>query len=207
MNINYWKEVHKIKFPNSNDSSSMPWDTNRHDINLETGLKFLNLEQGEVLELGCGVGNDASYLSNLGFNVDAIDINPYFINKAKKKNLNVNFICGNVFENLPQKKYDLIYDRGFLHNVPHVYYSNIFNLLKSRLNDKGYLILITGHPAPEKDLTPIPTPTPYYEIILGFKDLFNIKMIKEINFELNENFGVREGIIYILKPLNINKLC
>ena len=198
MDIEYWKNVHKMNFEGSN---KMPWEIGEYDINLEKSLKFINLKSGSVLELGCGVGEDSIFLSNFGFEVDGIDINENFINIAKEKNKNVNFICGDVYKDIPNKTYDLIFDRGFLHNVPYKNYYNTFKLINSVLSDKGYFVLITGQPNPNIPNTMVPNPTPYDKVVLGFKDFFDIKLIREINFKLNEDFKDSLGIIYILKKI------
>lgn len=198
MSLEHWKNIQSLV-----SYETMPWDIGRQDSNLEKALKFLKINKGKVLEIGCGVGNDALYLDKIGLDVDAIDINPHFINLAKEKTSNVNFICGDVFKDIPNTTYNLIYDRGFLHNIEYSSFTSVFRYLHSKLSSKGNYILITGHPDAKFIKNERPNPTPYYEIILGFRDLFNIKLIEEIELELNKDWNPNPlGVIYVLEKID-----
>ena len=49
-----------------------------------------------ILDLGCGAGNNAVYLSKLGFNVTGIDLSDSMLAIAKNKKSNAKFIQGDV---------------------------------------------------------------------------------------------------------------
>lgn len=53
-------------------------------------------KDSRVLDLGCGAGNNAVYLSKLGFNVTGIDLSESMITIAKNKKSNAKFIQGDV---------------------------------------------------------------------------------------------------------------
>ena len=198
----YWKNIHERKFISKNNSNNLPWDIEQPDPNLKWIIDFINLSNKNILEVGCGSGNDAIYLSNNGFEVDAIDLHPISIDKAKSKSTQVNFICGDVFYDLPSNKtYDLIYDRGFIHNLNFSSFPTIFDFFYSKLNSQGLIVVMTGHPHFRKLKTTLPTPVPYYEMILGFRDMFNIKLIKEVPFLQNEDYEDGVGMVYILEKI------
>ena len=201
--IDFWKEAHTIQYPNKKNSKNLPWDIGKPDLNLVWVLNEYEFQKGNALELGCGLGSDAVYLDNIGFEVDAIDINEKFINFAHTKKSNVNFICGDVFHDLPNKKYDLIFDRGFLHNINYDLYPKIFNLLKSKLSKGGKIVAITGHPYPHPSSYVTPNPTPIHEIVLSVRGIFQPILIKEIDWELNEDYDDNLGMLYVLKHLNV----
>ncbi len=96
-----------------------PWDIARPQ------KEFIRLAEdgeisGRVLDVGCGTGENALYLANLGFEVWGIDAAPTAIKKAKekarKRGINVNFL---VFEALKlqslQTKFDTVIDCGLFH--------------------------------------------------------------------------------------------
>ena len=199
---NFWKEAHTVQYPNKRNSKNLPWDIGRPDFNLLKILKEFNIQKGQVLELGCGLGSDAVYLSSVGFDVDAIDINKEFINFAKSKNSNVNFICGDVFKDIPNKKYDFIYDRGFLHTIDINLYPETFKLLRSKLLKNGILVIITGHPYPLPSPYTTPNLTPIHDVILGVREILQPNLIKEIIWELNEDYDNNLGMMYVFTHIN-----
>ena len=58
-------------------------------------LRYVEKESA-ILDLGCGAGNNAVYLSNLGYNVTGIDASDNMLAIAKSKKSNAKFIHGDV---------------------------------------------------------------------------------------------------------------
>ncbi len=58
-------------------------------------LKYLGQESA-ILDLGCGAGNNAVYLSNLGYNVTGIDTSDNMLAIAQSKKSNAKFIQGDI---------------------------------------------------------------------------------------------------------------
>jgi SAM-dependent methyltransferase len=103
------------------ESGDLPWDTGRHDRNLEELLKEQAICPCQVLELGCGTGTNALWLATQGFDVTAVDISSRAISAARQKtavsHLDVKFLEIDVHEtSLPGGPYDLVFDRGCFHS-------------------------------------------------------------------------------------------
>jgi len=63
----------------------------------------------KILDIGCGTGTHASYMSKLGYYVTGIDLSPEMISHAIGKNIpNANFIIGNAVDFFIEKKIDII---------------------------------------------------------------------------------------------------
>jgi SAM-dependent methyltransferase len=76
-----------------------------------------------TIDLGCGTGNCAIYLSDRGFDVTGIDFSPTAIKiaqeSAKKKGAKCTFIISDILSNLDQVKgtFDFAYDWEVLHHI------------------------------------------------------------------------------------------
>ncbi|AVI51423.1 SAM-dependent methyltransferase [Pukyongia salina] len=73
--------------------------------------KFQDLETKSILDLGCGTGNHANLLSELGYTVDGVDIAPEMIERAKQKfseNNGLNFYLGDITKFNNEKQYDAV---------------------------------------------------------------------------------------------------
>jgi SAM-dependent methyltransferase len=79
----------------------------------------------KVLELGCGNGRNSNYLSDRGFEVEAIDFSETAIAMARENSLKTNnsakYYCRSIFDfDYPRDIYDFIYDSGCFHHIaPH----------------------------------------------------------------------------------------
>ena len=108
-----------MNFFNSVYKGIPPWDIGRPQ------KEFIRLAEdgeisGRVLDVGCGTGENALYLAELGFEVWGIDAAPYAIKKAKekakKRSLTVNYLVFNALKlHLLQNKFDTIIDCGLFH--------------------------------------------------------------------------------------------
>ncbi len=75
------------------------------------------LGRGRVLELGCGTGADAIYLTREGFEVTAIDSSPTAIERARARaeheGVLPRFVLADLFEfTKDAEPFDLVYDAG-----------------------------------------------------------------------------------------------
>lgn len=208
MNDNtYWKNVYKgkVKFASKNNSDVIPWEIKTYDPNLKQFLDSANLNTGTLLELGCGSGYDSIYLADRGFDVTAIDVSEDVIESSKTlhQNSKVNFITLDFFEGMLDKKFDVIYDRGFLHN-----YKNrlpeIFEKLNTLLTNDGKLIIITGSPCQPLIDSCMPPPVFLGEIEYYSSNFFKIILAKEVPFITDADFENCLGYMFVLEKINPN---
>lgn len=99
------------------DSLAPTW-REEHTVCQDTICRLLEdmpLRAGNrVLDVACGAGVLGACLRNMGLRVDAIDISPLMIEKAKKNRANdgINFIVADFYEYQSDEKYDgiLVFD-------------------------------------------------------------------------------------------------
>lgn len=117
------------------------WVTNAPDDTLVNYFK--NNKPITVLEIGCGSGDNANFMSEQGCTVDAIDISDFAIQSARTLSANVNFICDDFIKtNKFNRKYDFIFDRGFFHGVTNK--TLALSKISSLLNPDGKWLSLIG---------------------------------------------------------------
>jgi len=97
-----------------------------------------------TLDLGCGNGYYAFFLSNKGFKVTGIDISKKIIAVTKKSytNNNLKFKQLDVFSlHLLENNYDFVYDIGLFHNILPERRKEFVNILSFKLNKNGKFLL------------------------------------------------------------------
>jgi len=129
----------------------IPFFVNAPDENLVEYFNTKQISPGKVLELGCGPGRNAIYLSGLGFEVDAIDISEGAVRwareRALKAGVDVNFAAGSIFRHsFELNAYDLVYDAGCLHHIPPHRRSSYLDLVVNVLKPEGLLGLVCFTP-------------------------------------------------------------
>ncbi|MGL5829253.1 MAG: class I SAM-dependent methyltransferase, partial [Angustibacter sp.] len=111
--------------------------------------------QGHVLDLGCGLGDNALYLASAGLRVTGVDISDVAIEfgreKAERLQLDIDFQVADVFT-LPNSgvKYDTILDSAFFHTLPEDDTAQYLTLLRGLSRPGTRLHLFTF----AKELTP-----------------------------------------------------
>ena len=209
MVFNQWWNEDVFKKGQFHPTAGLPWEIGHHDKNIE---EVLDCQSGSVLELGCGSGNDAIWFAKKGFNVTAVDISEKEINLAKEKSKgisNINYIIDDIHSFSTEEKFDIIYDRGCIHNNQDMVGDRSLQILFSKLHhmlkDDGKIIILAGNSNHERDSSWHPYTASYpsavyiWTIEVSSQDLFFIKLIKEIIFEQNEGYEDHFGWLFILE--------
>ena len=203
----YWKNVYrgKVKFASKNNSDVIPWEIKTVDPNLKQFLDSIDLNTGKLLELGSGSGYDSVYLADHGFDVTAIDVSEDVIELSKKIHVNskVNFVAADFFQDITDKKFDIIYDRGFLHNYKNRL-QEIFEKLNTLLTDNGKIIIITGSPCQPIIDSCMPPPIFLGEMEYYSSKFFKIILAKEVPFITDIDFENCLGYMFVLEKINPN---
>lgn len=111
----------KTRFENYYREGCMPWVHTKPDFNLVEMVRNWPVKPCKTLEIGCGTGTDAIWLTEQGFNVTAIDAVDLPIKLAKEKielgDLKCNFHVKDFFnDEIPGGPFQLIFDRGYFHS-------------------------------------------------------------------------------------------
>ncbi|MFH1236006.1 MAG: class I SAM-dependent methyltransferase [Parcubacteria group bacterium] len=105
-------------------------------------------QHARCLDLGCGKGNDALFLAQQGFRVDAIDISADVVqrvrNAAEEKRIaeELNVKQADVASHrVPEGTYDVIICRNVLHFLPKTKALSVLKNLQHALKPSGFLII------------------------------------------------------------------
>jgi len=119
-------------------------------------------QNAEILEIGCGEGQNAIYLMKNGYNISATDVSEQAIvwckKEAERNNLNTNnFFVLDALDNNLTNKYDLIYTISTLHMlVLDEDRTNFLKFIYEHLKDDGVAIIsIMGDGINERNNTDI----------------------------------------------------
>jgi SAM-dependent methyltransferase len=101
---------------------STPWDIGKPDFNLVQTVTTLPIPPCEALEIGCGTGDNAIWLSQHGFQVVGLDASEIAIEKAKEKAANAGvscsfFVLDILKSHVEGAPFGFAFDRGCFHAV------------------------------------------------------------------------------------------
>jgi SAM-dependent methyltransferase len=170
------------------DMSLIPWaDLNPNPNLIEWFKELENIKKiarsKECLVVGCGLGNDAEYLSDCGFVVDAFDISQTAIELCKEKfpNSKVNYFSDDLTKPLLSKQYDFVFEAYTLQVLPADLRKTAMANLGKFVRPKGQLLLICRARDKKEDKGDMPWPLTKQEInkfrfdfhLLKFEDYFD----------------------------------
>ncbi len=169
-------------------TGELPWDTDRHDKNLEQTLKDFGINAGRAFDLGCGTGSNAVWLAQQGFSVIGSDISPTAIERANQRaesaGLDVTFETGDfLIDDVATGPFNLVFDRGCFHSFDEPQDQVLFvQRVADRLADGGLWISLMGSTdGPDRDVGPprrsaawiTSTVEPLFEIVSLRSTLFD----------------------------------
>ena len=169
----------KEKFIKHYEKGYMPWVHSKPDFNLVETVKDWKIKPCKTLEVGCGIGTDAIWLAEQGFEITAIDVSPLAIEMAKenagKSGVTSQFMVKDFLndrlENVP---FDFVFDRGYFHSFKtNLRRKKIAKKIADYLSDEGmWLSLIGSCDSPPRETGPpmrsakniVNAVEPYFEI-------------------------------------------
>ena len=126
----------KEKWQNQHDTKEAPWDYDEFDVDFKKELLSLSSNNKTVIDLGCGNGSQAHYIEKIGYDVTATDV----VNVLKYDIKN--FIIDDALNSKLTKKYDIIIDRGLIHNLFHLKNRNkYFEMIGNITHEESYILL------------------------------------------------------------------
>jgi SAM-dependent methyltransferase len=122
--------------------NKIPWNFETPPNDLVELVDAGKVKPCRTVDVGCGTGNYAIYLTSRGFEVTGIDISPTAINiakeNAKKKGIKCNFLVADVLDDLfkVKEEFDFAFEWELLHHVfpeqRREYVENVYELLNPR---------------------------------------------------------------------------
>ena len=126
-----WEKQYKEK--------SAPWNYDGFDEDLKKflGDTFWHSRILNIIDLGCGNGSQVYHMEKCGFNVTGTDV----VN-ALEYDIG-DFIIDDALDSKLNKKYDLILDRGLIHNLFHLKKKRhkYFEMIGNIIHDESYILL------------------------------------------------------------------
>jgi len=166
-----WEKQYKEK--------SAPWNYDGFDEDFRKFLGSKFYKDFTVIDLGCGNGSQAHHIEKLGFRVTGTDV----VN-ALEYDIE-NFIIDDALDSKLNKKYDLILDRGLIHNLFHLKKKRhkYFEMIGNITHDESYILLKVLSPY-EARFNPATHSGPYRfneKQLTEFFSVFNFKCIKLVD--------------------------
>ena len=124
-----WEKQYKEK--------SAPWNYDGFDEDFRKFLGSKFYKDFTIIDLGCGNGSQVHHIEKLGFRVTGTDV----VN-ALEYDIE-NFIIYDALDSKLNKKYDLILDRGLIHNLFHLKKKRhkYFEMIGNIIHDESYILL------------------------------------------------------------------
>ena len=133
------------------DSAKVPWAKNQPHPYLQQWIKKYppQTDNKSALVTGCGLGDDAELLAQIGYQVTAFDISSSAIAWCQQRfpQSTVNYQVGNLFALNPnwQAQFDLVYECRNIQALPLAVRSEIMPAIGATVKPKGTLLIITRY--------------------------------------------------------------
>lgn len=129
--------------------ANTPWDTGVPSGHLKSLLTEGFIKPCRVLELGCGIGTNAIFLAQSGFDVTAVDLAEEAIKRARMKadeaGVKVNFLQADVTSLPDLGLFSFAFDRGTYHIVRSINLAGFQSMLGRVLEAGGYYAVLAGN--------------------------------------------------------------
>ena len=135
LHYGYWDEPEKVNV----DSLSIDDIANAQGRYIEHLTSFIPEDARSILDVGCGVGGNAAYLQERGFDIDVLSPDPYQEKVIKKKFNGAMQFFKSKFENFEtDRTYDLILESE---SACYIKIEPGFTSARKALRTRGYLLV------------------------------------------------------------------
>lgn len=111
---------------------------------------FMDLLDGNrVVELGCGSGAVADYMTQNGCSVVAVDFSHALLNIARSRYPYIDFIEADICDYIPPVKYDGLFTKDVLFHLPPKDLERVVKNFKNILRDNGRFCIVMDLPNTE----------------------------------------------------------
>ena len=181
-NLGWFDEFYKEA---AGDNEQIPWADLEPNRFFRTWAEDVGLKGDgrKALVVGCGLGDDAKYLDDLGFKVTAFDISPTAIDWAKRlySESDIRFEVANLFE--PHREwpggFDFVLEIYTIQPLPMEMRDRVIDAIAAFVAASGELVVVTR--GREDDEEPVELPWP-----LSRKDLSRVEThgLKQVDFRI-----------------------
>jgi SAM-dependent methyltransferase len=178
-------EVPPCVWDNLYDCQKTPW---RSGGLTKTTRRLLSTypSGSRLLEVGCGVGDDAVEIAQMGFEYHGLDVSETAIRvaKAEKKRKALDFTCADFFRWAAREPFHVIYEKGFFHGLAGTRQRNRFiRHVASQLTHNGIWVSVCG--AADQKHKRFPHGAIYLRDLVGPAEVyFEVLEIQKANYGL-----------------------
>lgn len=181
-----------------------PWDIGRPDFNLVETVTRRPVEPCKALDIGCGTGDNAIWLSQQKFEVTGIDTSELAIEKAREKALEANVkltlaVIDFITSKIEGAPFGFVFDRGCFHSLDSLDARTRFaENVHAHLAKDGLWLSIIGN-ADEKRLGPGPPQRTARDIVNSVETHFEILSLISGHFGSNRPTPPRAWVCLMRK--------
>jgi len=189
--LDWFEELYSASI---SDNVTIPWGKKAPNPHLVSWWENNHVkEKSKILVIGCGLGDDAEFLSDKGLDVDAFDLSSTAIRLAKKRFIDskVNYFQTDLFhltKNM-SNAYDFIFEAYTLQAMPIDYRAKAIPIIATLLKPKAFLLLICRGRDEDEEIKQLPFPLSKLELE-KFKSILTEIKVEDFMDESKRRFRI-----------------
>jgi len=185
-------------------AGTAPWDIGIPDFNLVQTVTTIPIASCKALEIGCGTGDNAIWLSEQKFTVVGVDASEIAIEKAREKAAKANLRCTFAALNILKRHVDgapfgFVFDRGCFHTMDSDEQRQTFvTQVQGHLEENGLWLSLIGN-ADDQRLSEGPPKRTAKEIVSAVEPYFEVLSLVSSHFETHLSTPPRAWVCLMRK--------